>query len=634
MNDRRFLTVEQSVRRRRRRLNTLAGAQLGGLVTMTLTLAHLIAVYLGTMVLVQPWWTLIVVNAIGLLAGAQIGRRRSVDVQRDLYRLDRAYALGEKLTTIHEIRQKDDRNPYLRLLYDRIQREDLNPTRALRPSRRERQGWTAFGVATTASVALLFMWFVGIPPLSVSSLLASDGGDPPLMASSANETDPASTESRDGGGAPNNPTEPRDQQDSRSRIDCDEASGATSDSALRANINENCNNRRSSSNPEDGGTETRSSSSEGSPEEARMSVQQLRRQLENLQRRTASGDLSSDAAQRELEQLAQEARSPSLRELLQRAAQSSSLDQLQQGLQDALNEMQRQAEQAQEGSGPRGLDPDADLQRQASGQNESSQGDTDGTDQGRTEGQTEPTDEGSGETDEQSDDPNAEGQPESQPGAGQQRSQSGAGPNDSGENDSSQSAQQGGSSESGDQNSGQESQEAGESGQGDGDEPSSGEPQGSRPGDVQPQSQTDEGDDSSGDNQQSSSQSDGESDDSNTARPDAQAQGQQDGSGTPGGSSPGSGPGGNNDGQSGEAEGPSANGLRIQSPDLPQDVETMRALMTEGVPFDIGGGETADGSPRLELDPDRVETLLRSRDLPPEVRDLVRAYFLSLAEGE
>lgn len=635
MNDRSFLTVERDVAQRRRRLNALAGAQLGGLITMTLTLAHLIAVYLGLMALVQPWWTLIVGNALGLSIGVQWGRRRPVDVQGDLYRMDRAYALGEKLSTIHEIRQRDDRNPYLRLLYGRVRTVDLSPKRALRASRRQRQGWATFGGVTSASVALLVMWFVGVPPLSVSSLFAHgpDSGRPFVASQETSGSTPGSSR---GQGAPNPQGASPGATEDRAASPCDD-DGGRSPSILTRDERSDCDDARSSS---DEGSNGSRASSEGADEsdDARMSVQQLRRELEDVQRRMASGSLSGEDAQRELERLAQQARSPSIEDLLRQAARSQTPSEMQRRLREALDELQRQSEQAQQGSGPRGLDPDADLQRRS---DERTDGNANGSGRGQTEGQNRPTEEGAGEAQPGPDDPNADGQPEAQAGEGPQRSGSGSGPNEgedgasSADDASSENAGSGTTSESGEAGSQQDGQSQSESGQGQsGDQASSEEAQGSQPGDTGSQGQTDQGDDSGGTSQRASSATEGESDSSEDARPDSGAQGEQEGAGSPGGSSPGTGPGGNQEGQDSKSDGRPSTGLRVQAPDLPGDVETLRALMTKGVPFDVSGEGTADGAPRLELDPDRVETLLRSRDLPPALRDLVRAYFLSLAEGE
>ena len=627
MNDRSFQIVEENVARRRRRLNALASAQIGGLITMSLTLVHLIAVYLGLMTMIEPWWWLIVANAAGLVLGSVPGRRRAVNLQGDLYRLDRTYALGEKLSTIHEIRRRDDRSPYLRLLYDRVGSRELNPKQALRPSPSQRRGWAAFSGVATASVALLALWFVGIPPLSVSSLFASDGSasrpfvaaqqDPEVPESATRDADSPNA-SRDLPGAGDERTaDPCNPDDSSSpallsrddREGCEESSRSASGSSTQS---------------------TSTSSSEGSSDAPRMSVQRLRRELQRVQERAATGNLSMEDAQRELEQLAQEARSPSMEQLLQQASRAQNLDDLQQRLQDALNELDRQAEQAQQGSGQRGLDPDADLQRRSGNR---SAGDADRSRQGDTGNQSRPSDGGSDSENPQLDEREGTGEAQSRQGEGPQRSQSGSGPNEGANGEGSQNAQQGTTSQSGDQASREEGQGEAESGQGDrGEQASSGSEQGSQAGNSQSDGQS-EGGEASEAAQNSASQAD-EMDRAGDARPDSRAQGEQEGAGSPGGSSPGTGPGGDSSGQPSDSDASSTNNLRIQSPDLPQDVETLRALMTRGVPFDVSGSPAADGTPQLELNPDRVETLLRSRDLPPEVRDLVRAYFLSLAEGE
>jgi len=65
---------------------------------------------------------------------------------------------------------------------------------------------------------------------------------------------------------------------------------------------------------------------------------------------------------------------------------------------------------------------------------------------------------------------------------------------------------------------------------------------------------------------------------------------------------------------------------------LPRDPNLLERMLTRGIPVDLSGLQ-ADGTPSLRLNLQRVEALLQSRDLPPELRNLVRAYFLAIAGG-
>ncbi len=623
MNDRSFRIVEENVAQRRRRLNALAGAQVGGLITMTLTLAHLIAVFLGVMALLQPWWWLVVGNVAALAMGGLVGRRRAVHLKQDLYRLDRRYALGEKLTTIHEIRQRDDRSPYLRLLYGRIGDRDLSPKRALRPTRRQRRAWAALSGVTMASAALLAMWFVGVPPLSVPSLLASGpGNDQPVVASQNQASDDPVSEASSAGESAS--TDPRGQ---RTDTPCKDQNDSVSPSMLTREAREDC--QPSSSSPSgDGRSSTGSQgTSQSASQDGRMSVQQLRRQLQSVQQQMAAGDLSMADAQRELEQLSQEARSPSMEELLEQAAQSDSRKEMRQRMQNAMDELDRRRAQAQRSGDRSGPRSSSDGQRRSGGEAR-------GTQQGQAEGQEPSSEPSSQREDPQQSQRDGEGQPESQQADGPQRSERGSGPNPSDEGSDAQAGQQESTSSSDQRASAQRSQNQGESAEGPDGEPSPSGNQGGNPsGNAQSEGQSGEGEGSSNSSQDSSGQS-GNTQGSDEGNADSRSQGEREGTGTPGGSSPGTGTGESAQGQSGDVDGDSANNLRIESSDLPTDMETLRAMMTQGVPFNVSGSPTSTGSPQLELNPDRVETLLRSRDLPPEVRDLVRAYFLSLAEGE
>jgi hypothetical protein len=64
---------------------------------------------------------------------------------------------------------------------------------------------------------------------------------------------------------------------------------------------------------------------------------------------------------------------------------------------------------------------------------------------------------------------------------------------------------------------------------------------------------------------------------------------------------------------------------------IPFDAGLLDRLIVQGLPVDVAGSGL-NGAPLLRLDLRRVDALLDLRDLPPELRGLVREYFLGLAE--
>jgi exonuclease VII small subunit len=69
--------------------------------------------------------------------------------------------------------------------------------------------------------------------------------------------------------------------------------------------------------------------------------------------------------------------------------------------------------------------------------------------------------------------------------------------------------------------------------------------------------------------------------------------------------------------------------LLIHNGNLPRDPQLLERLLTQGIPVDLANSQPA-GAPILRLNLERVEALLQLRNLPPELRELVRAYFLAI----
>lgn len=593
--DKSYLEIRAAIVRRRRRLNALEGARHGATIAMAFTLTHLIAVYLDLMALVQPWWVVILANGLAAWVGARWGQSRPVNVQGDLYRVDRAEGLGERLSTIYELHHTSGEHRFLRALHERIAGVSVDPRRALRMGRGERRGWLGLGGLSAASALLLGLWFMGVPPLSVSDFLApaapsSRGTLAASQGASADENfrdAPQAPAGRHGEGSSRD-EDGRQGDGSISTSPCDpsgiERATLSSDDPTSADCGSE---GRGRSSPFSSPSETSGEQAWGASEEGRadshVQAEGLRQLLAGLPERLESGELTEEQVREHLEELARRVPSEEVRQALERVAQAEDAQALRERLEHALSELERLA--GERPSTPEGAG-DESTSRPRDDSSEPRPSDADGSE---------------GEHGERLDAASTAGEPsESEEATGQEQVEGAQGVQ--GER----------------ANAGGEGEEQGAGGQ----ESAAGE--GSQATDRAASGQTDQaqGDEASAPQTQGAPS---KRSDSEEGRATSQATEE------PGGSAAGEQTGVHQGGPTGAERSALEGDLLIETEDLPEDAQLLKGLLTRGVPMDLVDEPGTLRSDRLRLDLNRVETLLRLRDLPVELRGLVRAYFLALA---
>ncbi|HED03579.1 MAG TPA: hypothetical protein ENI60_02290 [Candidatus Fraserbacteria bacterium] len=70
--------------------------------------------------------------------------------------------------------------------------------------------------------------------------------------------------------------------------------------------------------------------------------------------------------------------------------------------------------------------------------------------------------------------------------------------------------------------------------------------------------------------------------------------------------------------------------LKIAHDQLPPDVKLQRMMLGKGVPFDAVGSAADNDTLTLRYDFAKVEPLIRARGLPPQMRELIRQYFIAI----
>jgi len=568
-----YLEIEREVGRRRRRLNTLKGLRLGLTWAMGLTVAYLICVYIGLLGMIQPWWLLILFNILGAWAGARWGRSRPIALQADLYRVDRVFHLGEKLSTIYELRTRSGSADFLRALYRRLEGLHLDPAKALPFPKREQHTWMGLGSLLLLSMIFLGLWFLGVAPLRLGGLFDSVSfGEYSALPTSPlqNSSDPnrSTAASQDRNASPQGtPPEARSSLD-RSSATCQrEQDSYLSSEGDQGDNPDWCGGLAEGEPP----TPSSLDSDSESPASRGQALSQL---LSKFLKLAEEGELDRDRLRDELEGLADQAPEGPVKQALRQAATASDLEEMQRRLKEALSQAQ-----AAEGSND----------RQA-------------TDEPREE--SNPRSDGSTEGEQRS----------VQPDETQRDERSSA------EDGAAQSSSQGDRAEAKET----EGEGADAQGQGETSQPGGDAPPTESSGDS---SQTDQGGDPS---QGSEGAPIGEQDFhiSNSERAPNQGDG---GDARTGGSDPGQQAGQDLHSSDRQAESPAfQRDLFIHGGALPPDVKLLERLLTHGLPVDLAG-EQPDGTPILRLNLERVEALLDLRDLPSELRELVRSYFLAIA---
>ncbi len=610
-----YIAIEREVERRRRQLNALQGLRLGLLLSTGLTAIYGLGILLGLFSALSPW-ILVGVVGLGAWAGLRWGQTRPIDLQRELYRVDRALGLDEKLTTIYELRRRPGSSSaeILRVLYRQIEGLRLDPGRALPLPPSERRGWMAVGGLAGLSLVLLLLWFLGISPLKIAwdQLLPQFPGE----GSSAAFVSPLDERSKEDSSLKDQSATGADEADqsarkTRCRSGSDRSARLTEDGTVDCE-DENAVAGQAGASP--------SAASAAKLAELQALTGALQQLLDQLRR----GEISPEQARQSLQDLADQAPSDSLKEALQRVAEALQAEQMQRELTEALQQLQDQIQertkrQSNSKDGTTGKNEQS-LQQNPSSSASQSQGSQGAAGANAEAGQS-PSQADAADASNKSDSA-AEG-----PSQGERDGQTqGEGTESENEQAQGQQGEQGAN--------GENAGEAGkEQGQGQGEEPRQGEEsaQGSGQANEAQTSGESQGEDASESPQTQSA--DGES-----ARAKSDAEKRPEGSGEEGASSQQTGgdePGlesGTNVRDGGSNEGLAASqDLLIRGAPLPQDAQLLDRLLTQGLPVDVAGREP-NGRPILRVSLERVEALLELRDLPPELRALVRAYFLALAE--
>ena len=542
-----YLAIEREVIRRRRRLNLLVGVRTGASWGMIATLIYLAAVYLGLLGMIS-WWLLVAFNLLAIWLGARQGRRRPVPLHEDLYRVDRAFELSERLSTIYELRLRSGSTDFLTALYGRVKNLPAHVAQALPMAKNEQRSWAVLSGLTFASILFLGLWLAGVPTLQLSQLLSGTSTDTnvtapvPEQQKTRSETIPSAVlevpSKKDSSDSPqatlapseSNPTNPPDstcaEQESPSKL-AEEQTSTRQCAAVSTGEPSKPSPKGASANSDD-------------------EAQALSDALSNLEKRLEQGEISPEELKDQLQQLAKDTSSQGVQDALQHAAQTKDL----QELKESLSKLQQQLEQ-QAG---------ASDSNQKTGEEDSSMASSNTTPNGQESNSQQ---EGkSSSTDEKSSDSGAQDQESS--GAKSASGEGQSNPKQSGDNPATEASSQ-----------------------------SSSESQGS----------SKQGDESHVDSVQS------------------------------GGDAPGQEPGAGAQSSSGTSSLPINRNLLIHGANLPRDPTLLDRLLTQGLPVDLAAPQH-DGTPILRLNLERVEALLELRNLPPDLRNLVRAYFLAITEDQ
>ncbi len=621
-----YLRTEEEVLRRRRQLNALGGAQRGLALSLGAVIVGGIAGAMGTGGgLDGGTWLLLLTGgaALGTGLGALWGLRRSIALAQDLYRVDRALRLEERLVTVYELRRDagPEARALLRPLYRQLddQRGRLRPEnirRALSLSPEERRAWWG-----TGALGLLALILPLAPMMDGAQRLSGGTVPPPFEGRLASPpevevgSDPMTAVQRPGAESPPSGSAEGDP--------CLQERSVPAATLTEEQQEDLC--LREEAPAEEGSVPSPTSPS-ALPSSALEALDRtLRRLLESL----VGSEMSADRVRSEVQSLMEALPPGELRETLERAAQAAAAQELRERLEEAIAQLSDRLASARADATAGDGDP--------SSSPSSSNGTTPRGESSSSPSAGVPSESGTSE--------------EGEPGSADTSTGSGGEPSEPSGAD----AETGGSSESSasgaqaqveaeaeeappSSNPGGGSNDPSESAGGEGQNAESqGAASGAEAG-VEAETEASSGSvDSAQEGEGGSS--------TGTAETSATPSGTQ---GTPSesGSEAGgqnrdrnpSGPGSGSSAGSDATESPPdrwtglEEGLLIQGGELPRDAQLLSRLLTQGLPVDLAGpGE--DGTPVVVLNVARFESLLEARNLPPELRALVRAYFLAIAEG-
>ncbi|MBI1744263.1 hypothetical protein HYR54_14515 [Candidatus Acetothermia bacterium] len=152
----RFEQIVESTQKRRRWLNSLRACSWALTISTGLTLGYLLLSSFG-FVPQTDWILLVIANLGAALAGILYGRNRAIDIRQSLYQTDRTLGLGEKLTTLHELREERAHSEFLPMLEARVERLRIESNRVFTFSPRDKQRWIGVGALLASSVTIVFL---------------------------------------------------------------------------------------------------------------------------------------------------------------------------------------------------------------------------------------------------------------------------------------------------------------------------------------------------------------------------------------------------------------------------------------------------------------------------------------------
>jgi len=144
-----FEQIMASTAQRCRRLNSLRAASWALLISLSLSFLYFIATSLALLPEVNGLLIILVNLLAGGLGGAY-GWRKSIDMRASLFQVDRALNLGEKLSTLHELKTEKASSEFLPLIEERIQHITVDPRAVFGLSQRDRQRWIGVGAGACA----------------------------------------------------------------------------------------------------------------------------------------------------------------------------------------------------------------------------------------------------------------------------------------------------------------------------------------------------------------------------------------------------------------------------------------------------------------------------------------------------
>jgi hypothetical protein len=166
-----FEQIVVATEQRRRRINSLRALSVVLLISLSLSFLYLVASALALLPGINGF-ALILFNIVAGVFGSIYGWQRSVDVRASLFQVDRALGLGEKLSTLHELKTEKSDSSFLPIIEERIASVSVDPRAVFGFTRQDKQRWMGVGAGLCACllVTLLLSDLVLVGPDGVSVL--------------------------------------------------------------------------------------------------------------------------------------------------------------------------------------------------------------------------------------------------------------------------------------------------------------------------------------------------------------------------------------------------------------------------------------------------------------------------------